>query len=306
MFARHCAICAFVFLFCAVSIVRPKDNETFSMPSSVLLFGGSGEGLTLISPNQSETLRFPPNVPNRPVAIASIGPGGRLVSWGFPIKSDPGKRWKVQCAVGLYSISDKSWHTYGDFSEILATAISNDGSIVAFIAEETDSDSRQLFLLDVISGHITRLANTSATSVGWSPDRSKLVLGTPGGSVSSVIEIFDIASRSVHRLAEGISAAWAPSGDWITFFDHSNERLRLIHPDGADNHILRNVGGHIFGYRFFGGQPVWSPDGKELLLNEYKGEGETSDVVLLNIETGRMIRKSLNGLDVLGWRTLDK
>jgi WD40-like Beta Propeller Repeat len=303
MFAKKRGASIIVLLMCTIPLSYAKGKETFSIPNAVLLFGATSPGFTLISADQSETIRLPRGAQDRPLAVASIGPRGTSVSWGFPTSSDPAKRWKVRCSVGLYSLSDKGWHTFGDFSQIHTTAISSDGSKIAFVADEITSASRELLLLDTSGGQITKLLTTAAVSVSWSPDGSKLVVGIAGGDRPSHIDIFDFSSGTTHALAEGTFAAWSPSGNWIAYFDHSNERVRLTHPDGGDNHIIKDVGSHVLGYRAFGGQPVWSPDGKKLLLNEYKGDGNSLDVVLLDVEDGRMTRESVDGSPIVGWAT---
>lgn len=291
----------------AASILYAGGSGVFSMPSSFLLFSGDNKAsLKLVSPGHSESINLPPGASSRPLAVASLGLGGGVVSWGFPVASDPSKRWKVRCAVGVYSTSERKWRTYGDFSQIHATAISGDGSKVAFIANETDSETRELLILDVGNGQITKLAKVMTVSVSWSPDGNQLAFGTPGGDTAPEIKIFDIKSRSVHELVKGNWPAWSPLGDWIAYFDPSNESVRLIRPDGTANRILKNIGRSLIAYRSFGGAPVWSPDEKKLLLNEYKGEGNSLDVVLLDINTGRMKRLSKNGANVLGWTTQKK
>jgi Tol biopolymer transport system component len=52
---------------------------------------------------------------------------------------------------------------------------------------------------------------------------------------------------------------------------------------------------------------VWSPDGKKLLLNEYKGDWDSSlDVMMVDINTGRTTQLSKNGEEVIGWTTQQK
>jgi Tol biopolymer transport system component len=211
------------------------------------------------------------------------------------------KRSRVRCAVGVYSVAEKRWRTYGDFSQIHATAMSKDGSKVAFIADETDSESRGLFLLELGSGQITKLEKATVVTVGWSPDGRKLVLGLPGSDAAPRIMIFDINSHSMRELVEGDWPSWSPSGDWIAYLDHAEQRLCLVRPDGTGNRILKNVGSAILTYRMFGLEPVWSPDGKKLLLNEFKDEGTFTGVMLLDIETTRMTRLSHGGPNVVGW-----
>jgi hypothetical protein len=287
----------------ALSFSQAKGTGTFSMPDSVLLFNGADSTLRLVAPDHQETLRVPAGDRNRPLAVASLGLGGRAVSWGFPVADDPSKTWKVRCAVGVYSASDKTWRTYGNFSQIHATAVSADGSKVAVIADETDSNSRELLLLDAGTGKLTQLAHVPAVLVSWSPNEERLAFEIQRGDKPAVIAIFDTNSRSKHELVEGEWPAWSPSGEWIAYFDHSNERVHLVRPDGTGNHVVKDIGGHAFGYRTFGGQPVWSPDAKQLLLNEYKGDWDSLDVMLLDINTGRMTRLSKNGEEVIGWAT---
>jgi dipeptidyl aminopeptidase/acylaminoacyl peptidase len=284
----------------AVSVSHAAQSGAFSMPDSVLLFRDTDVSLKLVSPDHSASLSIPAGVSKLPVAGASLGPGGGVVSWGFPV-NDQTQRSKVRCAVEVYSVSEKRWRTYGDFSQIHATAMSKDGSKVAFTADDTNSESRGLFLHDVGSGQITKLAKITAVEVGWSPDGRKIVLGLPGGDAAPQIMIFDIDSHSMHELVEGDWPSWSPSGDWIAYLDHAEQGLRLVRPDGTDNRILKNVGSSFLTYRMFGLEPVWSPDGKKLLLNEFKDEGTFTGVMSLDIDTARMTRLSNGGAYVLGW-----
>lgn len=158
-----------------------------------------------------------------------------------------------------------------------------------------------MLLLDVSTGQITKLAKILAVSVSWSSDGKRLVLGIPGGDVDPEIEIFDIDSRMMQELVKGEYPSWSPSGDWIAYVDRSKEKVHLVHPDGTDDHVVKDVGGRVFGYRYFGLLPAWSPDSTKLLLNEYKGDGDAQDVVLLDIKKGEMTTKSHNGDPVLGW-----
>jgi Tol biopolymer transport system component len=306
MNAKNVVVHAFALILLAVSFSQAEGSGTFSMPNSILLFNSTDSTLKLVAPDHLDTLTVPAGNRNRPLAVASLGLGARTVSWGFPVADDPSKTWKVRCAIGVYSLSEKKWRTYGNFSQIHATTILADGSKVAFIADETDSNSRELLLLDTATGKITELAHVAAVLVSWSPDGEKLAIQTPGGDKPAEIAIFDIGSRSTHKLVKGEWPAWSPSGDWIAYFDHSNERVRLIRPDGTGNHLVKDVHGHVLGYRSFGGQPVWSPDGKELLLNEYKGDLNSLDVMLLDVNTHRMTRLSKDGEEVIGWATQSK
>jgi hypothetical protein len=307
MTAKNFFVYPLALILLAVTFSQAKGSGTFSVPDSVLLFHATDSTLKLVATDPRETLSVPVGSRNRPLATASMGPGARSISWGFPVADDLSKTWKVRCAVGVYSVSEKKWRTYGDFSQIHATAILGDGSKVAFIADETDGNSRRLLLLDTDTGKITELAHVAAVLVSWSPDGGRLAVEISGGEKAATIAIFDMRSRSTHKLVEGNWPAWSPSGDWIAYVDHSNEKVHLIRPDGTGDRVLKDVGGHVFGYRIFGGQPVWSPDGKKLLLNEYKGDWDSSlDVMMVDINTGRTTQLSKNGEEVIGWTTQQK
>lgn len=46
---------------------------------------------------------------------------------------------------------------------------------------------------------------------------------------------------------------------------------------------------------------MWSPDGKQLLLNEIKGDGPKLDVMLLDLGSGRSTKIGHDCYAVFGW-----
>ena len=205
-----------VFSMFVVGVTYAKNDGKFSLPDSILLFGGPGN-YGIVMPGATEVLAIPVNPGGHkgPTAFPSLDTRATLVSSGFPVANDDTKRWKVRCAVAVYSRSDKHWQTYGDFSQVHITAISPDRLKVAFIADETDSGSRELLLLDVGSGQISKLAKILAISVSWSSDGKRLVLGIPGGDIAPQIEIFDVESRKMYELVKGQFPAWSPTGNGL-------------------------------------------------------------------------------------------
>jgi Tol biopolymer transport system component len=168
------------------------------------------------------------------------------------------------------------------------------------MADDIESKSRSLYMLDLKTGVITKLKALVAVSLSWSPDSERLALDIPYAGAPKVA-IYEIGSGSLHELKKGSFPAWSPSGDWIAYVSASEQEIRLTRPDGADDHVLKNVRNHLFGYRSFGLQPVWSPDGGHLLINVYRGEGNTQDVLLLDFSTGRAETKSRDGDPIMGW-----
>ena len=283
------------FLMTAVS--THAQGKVFSLPDSCLLFGGS----TIVTPDASEEIPVPPNIVNKgPRGFPSLSADGNLLSSGFPVELDSSKIWGARCAVAVFSRSEKRWRTFGDFSHVKYTAISPDGSKVAFIAEKGDSESRELLLLDLSSGVITPLKKMNLVSVSWSPDGKKLAID------AWKIAIYDLGSGALREVCEGGEPAWSPTGEWIAYLDRSEQKVRLVHPNGTGDHVLKGLGPRFFlgWYRAFFGMPVWSPDGTKLLLNVRAGlDSAYREVVMLDARTGKMTKKSQNGY-IWGWARL--
>jgi len=302
------AIMAVFALTCTCSFGAEK-SRTFSLRDSMLLFDEAWD-VVIVSPAISETIPLRTTLRSGPPALPSISANGAFISSGFAVADDERKRWKVRCAVAVYSRSDKLWRTYGDFHQVHATAISPDGSQVAFLADdgELHRETRELLLLRLSTGQITKLATITGVSLSWSPNAQKLAIGLPGGTHAPQIKILDIHSGDMKELVEGLLPAWSPSGQWIAYVDPTERKIHLVHPDGTADRVVSNVSGHFFeGETTFGLSLVWSPDETQLLANRYKGANlDSRDVVSIDIKTGRLSLKLHNGDPIFGWISPDK
>lgn len=298
-------------LVLALPALCSEKPPTFSLPDSTLLFAGSWK-IEIATDGAVDVISLP--LPLNPKenyltsALPTICANGTLVASGFPVSRDSERRWKVRVAVGIYSRSEKQWRTFGNFNQVHTGAFSPDCSRLAFVADEGDShsESREVLLLQVDSGEITQLAKIAAVWISWSPDARRLAIGTSGGSAAPQVKILDLDSHTMHELVSGTSPSWSPQGDWIAYVDASSEKVHLIHPDGTGDCVVADVSGASFaGDRSFAFGPVWSPDESKLLLNYDKGPNLNSrDVMLLDLTTGKMARKSHNGDPILGWASV--
>src|SRR5215467_10167042 len=86
--------------------------ETFSLPDSTLLFAGDWN-VAIVTPETSEVVPLPAGPPGHhgPSALPTLAADGTLIASGFPVANDESKKWKVRCAVAVYSRVTKQWRT---------------------------------------------------------------------------------------------------------------------------------------------------------------------------------------------------
>ena len=306
MFSKHIWLYLaawLAFLVIPVSSFYEQKNDTFSAPDSVLLFARPYYDVRAVTPQRSLVIPPPIDVPANSGLFnyPSISRRGDFIAWGFAVQGHPRP---TRFALGVYSLAEQRWKTYGDFDEIGATAFSPDGSKIAFSAVEPKK-GYALLIFDVTNGEIMKVRHPlgipGKATLGWSPDGKRLVVEIQRSEKTPQIAILDPISGDVQAVGEGTHPAWSPTGEWIAYYRDSGAKCILVHPDGTGTKIAGKAHSTFLTPRRFGYAVVWSPDGKTLMLNEMKGDGDYLDVVLLDLATGRSTRKSKNGWPVFGW-----
>lgn len=291
-----------------VSAVYSQDKRTFSMPDAVLLFAYPGGDLRVLTPDRVLEIKPPVDVPanhglfNYP----SISQRGDLIAWGFAVEGHPRP---TRFGLGVYSIAEQRWKTYGDFDDIGSTAFSPDGSKIAFAAMGP-TRGYEFLIFDLATEKMTNVPHARGiwyrASLGWSPDGKRLVVEIRRSNNPSSIAILDPSTGDVKAIAEGTDPAWSPTGEWIAYYDPSGEKCMLVHPDGTGTKMVSKIKSSFFTMRGYSYAAVWSPDSKKLLLNESRGRYRAIDVELLDLETGRTTTKTKNGFAVFGWVSRSK
>lgn len=287
----------------AVTLGAARE-QTFAMPESVLLFGNYNE-LRIVAPDRADVVH--PTVErgynHSYFANPSIASRGDLIAWGFAVGSDDTRdEYKARFALGVYSRMRQTWKTYGNFDEIGDAGISPDGSKVAAVARQ--QGRLGLVLFDVatetmVEGPYQRGMWLRGTP-SWSPDRTRLAVQIHRPDESSFIAILDLATGNARPLADGVQPQWSRDGQWVAYY--AGRKCMLVHPDGTGSAVALTLKDGWFTHKEFEwGSPVWSSDGRQLLLNVTTNSGPFLDVVLLDVATGKTTTKSQKGLPIFGW-----
>lgn len=276
-----------------------QGNGTFSLPNSVLLFSEPGPGVGLATETNVRVLKFP--VRTGPMSHPNLAPDGSRVAVGVYSSDPPASR---HFALGVLSVKQQEWKSYGDFEAIGVPAFSHDSRRVAFAASKGGM-GRSLMILDLISGQITSIAQTATVveraDLGWSPDGQRLAIEMQHDDEPPAVAVLDLSTEKLNIIANGVDPTWSSTGEWIAYSDESRRKCTIIHPDGTGAKMVRDAGKDLWAYRLLDFGAVWSPDGAQLLLNEIIGEGPHSDVMLVDLGTGRTVMKSRNGPGVFAW-----
>jgi RNA polymerase sigma factor (sigma-70 family) len=128
-----------------------------------------------------------------------------------------------------------------------------------------------LYMMDVSNGEVTLVADqpapglTHSGSAVWSHDGRRILFDATPGTQWSLSRLQSIEIRegrvTVTDIGTGNCPTFSPADDRITFLsnaDGAENGVWLMNADGSDRRLLGDYG-----------KPIWSPDGRQLLIMSF-------------------------------------
>jgi Tol biopolymer transport system component len=190
------------------------------------------------------------------------------------------------------ALTDPPSHDY-------APSWSPDGTRISFVRDNQRSGG--VFVIGADGKGERRVAK--GYDAQWSPDGTRLLLTEPWQRIA----VADVGSSVVRRIAQGRGSAWSPDGRSIAFVrdelagkpgDEERETisstLYIVEPDGTSLRALARAGSVETHYSF--GSPLWTPDGRTLLIERYDDVGH-STVVEIDLKGGErtILKQTFDG-----------
>ena len=160
-----------------------------------------------------------------------------------------------------------------------------------YIASLDQKDERQVAPVGKYDGYSS-----------WSPNGTQIVFGAPSGrrDMSTRIHIFNLDSRKKEVVFEDPishfmgTPAWSPLDDRIAFswFQGGTSAIYITESDGDNpEKVIGPPPGSSTSH------PEWSPDGNELVYEQYKQQNNDRHIYVMNLnkrEPEKLTRKGIN------------
>ncbi|HYW42856.1 MAG TPA: protein kinase [Bryobacteraceae bacterium] len=239
--------------------------------------------------------------------------GDSAVPEAAPAKRSAVRRWWLVAAAACVAIAFAvGWWLHGPPAEpapwVLtrltadnglsgSSALSPDGKLVAYSSDRSLDGARDLYVKQVAGGQPIRLTSDGAgnTMPDFSPDGSKIVFRSnrDGGGIYE-IPAFGGDARLLAR--DGLNPKFSPDGSQVAYWVGAPEVAAAV-PGSGTVWVVPVAGGQPqqVGTNFTAARfPIWSPDGKRLLLIGYTSakayEASGIDWWVVNLNGGEAVR----------------
>lgn len=128
----------------------------------------------------------------------------------------------------------------------------------------------------------------SSDLASWSPDGRKITYESASGTGEKRdfhVNVIDLATGQISKIAEGRYPSWSPHGDRIAYLDPRGQVYRSIPPNGGSGSPLINKGKKVLDDPILSEPVVWSPDGRYVAIIGYYDGGTM--MILVDLATSK-------------------
>jgi len=215
--------------------------------------------------------------------VLSWSPDGRRIAWDA---------YTQGYSFIVAANDDGTWGdiltTMGDESEC---SWSPDGTKFAYTSWSDETESYEVFVMDIDGGNVTQITSTPNGDVyvpTWSPDGGSIVYDFTPEEQNGDIYVVDAdgsnSKRLTHDLANDTSPVYSPDGSKIAFASdrNGNSDVYVMNANGSGLiNLTQNASAHAF-------EPDWSLDGSQIVFvsNRDSPEEEFTEVYVIKSTGG--------------------
>jgi Tol biopolymer transport system component len=185
-----------------------------------------------------------------------------------------------------------------------------DGKRIAFISdrdsnsldlggESPQTDYLKIYAMDADGSNQTRLTNTNARDLAWSPDGRQIAF-TSGREDEREIYVMNADGSNLTNLtnnpADDYAPTWSPDGRRIALCSYRDGEgvIYTVNADGSNKTRVINTPTNAF----YIDKVAWSPDGRQIAFTDYHvyNGGDTSQIYVMNAD-GSNLTKLTNSYD---------
>jgi Tol biopolymer transport system component len=225
-------------------------------------------------------------------AAPSLSPDGTQVAF---VQSAAGNEQEIW----IFDLGKRNAKRLTQYPHVLSATWSPSGDALAV------NTGGELKILELASLQSKLIANDISSNIAsWSPDGHKITYESESGTGEHRdfhVNVIDLATGQVTKIAEGHYPSWSPHGDRIAYLDSPGRLYLSITPDGGAVTPLIKRSKKIFGELILSGPLVWSPDERYVIATGYYDGGTTLTLVDLTTSKATTLKEGGDWL-LASWR----